>query len=252
MLITLITITKAEQSMSNVLFYSKPVAVNRDQHRDTKIGSVSNFLFAAKTNSIALTGVEFTEACKKYPIVFAKVGERKVPVSLLGLRDDENLYVDADGNWEEGYIPAFARRYPFVLAESTGDQFVVCIDESSSAFNAAEGQQLFDKDGVNTPFLDGALNFLNAYQAQMKRTEMFVKQIEDLGLFIEMSAKTELTDGRKFLFNGLYVIDEQKLLNLKDKKAGEFVKSGEAAWIYAHLISLSNMSQLVDRISRRA
>lgn len=238
--------------MSNVLFYSKPVAINRDQHRSTKIGPVSNFLFAAKTNSVALTGIEFTEACKKYPIVFAKVGERKVPVALLGLRDDENLYVDAEGKWEDGYIPAFVRRYPFVLAESEGDQFVVCIDESSSAFNAAEGQPLFDKDGTNTAFLDGALNFLNAYQAQMKRTEMMVKQLEDLGLFTEMSAKTELTDGRKFLFNGLYVLDEQKWQGLKDKKAAEFVKSGEAAWIYAHLLSLSNMSQLVDRISHRA
>ena len=238
--------------MSNVLFYSKPVAINREQHRITKIGPVSNFLFAAKTNSVALTGIEFTEACKKYPIVFAKVGERKVPVALLGLRDDENLFVDVEGQWEDGYIPAFVRRYPFVLAEAAGDQFVVCIDESSSAFNAAEGQPLFNEDGVNTPFLDASLNFLNSYQAQMKRTEMMVKQIEDLGLFTEMSAKTELADGRKFLFNGLYVVDEKKWQALKEKKAAEFVKSGEAAWIYAHLLSLSNMSQLVDRISSRA
>ncbi|MBC7608513.1 MAG: SapC family protein [Polaromonas sp.] len=238
--------------MSNVLFYSKPVAINRDQHRVTKIGPVSNFLFAAKTNSVALTGIEFTEACKEYPIVFAKVGERKVPVALLGLRDDENLYIDADGKWEDCYIPAFVRRYPFVLAEAAGDQFVVCIDESSTAFNATDGQLLFDEKGANTPFLDGALNFLNAYQAQMKRTELFVNQLEELGLFTEMSAKTELTDGRKFLFNGLYVLDEQKWQALKDKKAAEFVKSGEAALVYAHLLSLSNMSHLVDRVSKRA
>lgn len=237
--------------MSNVLFYNKPVAVNRNQHRTTKIGVVDDFSFTAKTNSVALTGVEFTEACKDYPIVFAKVGERKVPVVLLGLRDDENLYVDAAGKWNDCYIPAFVRRYPFVLAESEGDQFVVCIDESSSAFNAEDGQPLFDTEGANTPFLDGALNFLNAYQAQMKRTETFVKQLEELGLFTEMSAKTELADGRKFLFNGLYVIDEQKLITLKEKKAGELVKSGEAGWIYAHLISLSNMSHLVDLISKK-
>ena len=238
--------------MSNVLFYNKPVAVNRDEHRTAKIGPVSDFSFASKTNSVALTGVEFTEACKEYPIVFAQVGERKVPVALLGLRDDENLYVDSEGKWDDCYIPAFVRRYPFVLAESEGDQFVVCIDESSKAFNAKDGQPLFDDGGVNTPFLDGALNFLNAYQAQMKRTEGFVKQLEDLGMFTEMSAKTELADGRKFLFNGLYVIDEQKLLTLKEKKAAELIKSGEAGWIYAHLISLSNMSRLVDRISTRA
>lgn len=238
--------------MSNVMFYDKPVAVNRDQHRGTKIGPVPDFSFAAKTNSVALTGVEFIEACKEYPIVFAKVGERKVPVALVGLRDNENLYVNADGKWDARYIPAFVRRYPFVLAESAGDQFVVCVDEASTAFNADEGQPLFDQEGANTPFLDGALNFLNAYQAQMKRTEEFVKQLDALGLFTEMSAKTELADGRKFLFNGLYVIDEQKLLALKEKKTAELLKSGEAGWIYAHLISLSNMSRLVDRIATHA
>ncbi len=236
--------------MSNVLFYDKPVAVNRDQHRTTKIGAEPDFSFAAKTNSVALTGVEFVEACKEYPIVFTKVGERKVPVALLGLRDNENLYVGADGKWDGSYIPAFVRRYPFVLAESAGDQFVVCIDESSAAFNADEGQPLFDNDGGNTPFLDGALNFLNSYQAQMKRTENFVKQLDELDLFTEMAAKTELTDGRKFLFNGLYVVDEQKLLSLKDEKGAELLKSGELGWIYAHLISLSNMSRLVDRIAK--
>ena len=238
--------------MSNVLFYEKPVAVNRDQHRKTKIGSVQNLSFAAKTNSVPLTGVEFIEACKEYPIVFAKVGERKVPVALLGLRDNENLFVDAEGRSDARYLPAFIRRYPFVLAESGNDEFVVCIDEASPAFNAEDGQPLFDKKGVNTPFLDSALNFLNSYQAQMKRTEGFVKQLDELGLFTEMAAKTELADGRKFLFNGLYVIDEQKLQTLDEKIGAEIVRSGEAGWIYAHLISLSNMSRLVDRIAARS
>lgn len=237
--------------MSSVMFYEKPVAVNRDQHRTSKIGSVPNFLFSGKTNSVPLSGVEFIEACKEYPIVFAKVGERKVPVALLGLRDNDNLYVKADGQWDARYIPAFVRRYPFVLAEKGADEFVVCIDEASPAFNAAEGQTLFDKDGANTPFLDGALNFLNSYQAQTQRTNAFCKQLDDMDLFTEMSAKSELVDGRTFLFNGLYVVDEAKLMALTGKPATNLFKSGEAGWIYAHLISLSNMSRLVDRISAK-
>ncbi len=237
--------------MSNVLFYEKPVAVNRDQHRSTKIGAVAGYGFSAKTNSVPLSGVEFIEACKEYPIVFAQVGDRKVPVALLGLRDNENLMVKADGQWDGHYVPAFVRRYPFVLAENGADQFVVCIDEASPAFNAKGGQPLFDKKGANTPFLEGALNFLNAYQAQMARTDSFVKQLDEQGMFTEMSAKTELTDGRKFLFSGLFVIDEQKLLGLEEPVAAQLLRSGEAGWIYAHLISLSNMSRLVDRISAR-
>lgn len=238
--------------MTSVMFYEKPVAVNRDQHRSSKIGSVPNFSFSGKTNSVPLSGVEFIEACKEYPIVFAKVGDRKVPVALLGLSDNDNLYVNADGAWDARYIPAFVRRYPFVLAEKGTDEFVVCIDEASSAFNAAEGQPLFDKDGVNTPFLDGALNFLNSYQAQTQRTQAFTKQLDDMGLFTEMSAKSELVDGRTFLFSGLYVVDEAKLMALTAKAAVKLLKSGETGWIYAHLISLSNMSRLVDRISTQA
>lgn len=238
--------------MTSVLFYEKPVPVNREQHRNAKIGGVPNLSFAAKTNSVPLTGVEFVEACKEYPIVFAAVGERRVPVALLGLRDNENLYVDAQGQWDARYIPAFVRRYPFVLAEKDAEEFVVCVDEGSTAFNADDGQPLFDAAGNNTPFLDGALNFLNAYQAQFKRTQDFVEKLNKLDLLTEMSAKTELTDGRKFLFNGLYVIDENKFMQLKAKEGAEFLQSGEAGWIYAHLISLSNMSHLVDRISKRA
>jgi hypothetical protein len=48
------------------------------------------------------------------------------------------------------------------------------------------------------------------------------------------------------------VIDEKKLQTLDEKIAANLVQSGEASWIYAHLISLSNMSRLVDRISARA
>ncbi|MDD5030143.1 MAG: SapC family protein [Rhodoferax sp.] len=238
--------------MSQVMFYEKPVAVNRDTHRKTKIGAVSGFAFAARTNSIPLSGVEFIEACKEYPIVFAKVADKKVPVALVGLRDNENLFVDAEGAWDARYVPAFVRRYPFVLAEGGDDQFVVCIDEAAPAYGTKDGQPLFAKDGTNTAFLDGALNFLNAYQAQMKRTEAFVSQLDALDMLTEMSAKTELTDGRQFLFNGLYVIDEKKLQTLDEKTTANLIQSGEAGWIYAHLISLSNMSRLVDRISARA
>ena len=238
--------------MTSVMFYEKPVAINRDSHAKAKIGATPDFSFAAKTNSVALTVVEFVEACKEYPIVFAAVGKRRVPVALVGLRDNENLYVGADGKWDAAYIPAFVRRYPFVLADKGDREFVVCVDEASAAFNTENGTPLFDAKGKNTPFLDGALAFLNAYQAQFVRTEKFVDQIEELGLFTEMAAKTELKDGRSFVFNGLYIIDEKKLLELPEAKAAELLKSGQAGWIYAHLMSLSNLSHLVDRITARS
>ena len=237
--------------MPSLLFYEKPVIVNRDAHKSTKIGSVDSYGFAANTNSVALTGIEFAEACKEYAVVFAKSGEKMLPVALLGMRDNENLFVDAEGKWDARYLPAFVRRYPFVLAETGAPDLAVCIDEASPAFNSEEGQPLFDADGKNTPFLENALGFLTQYQFHFKRTEAFTQRIQELELMTELSAKVELNDGRNYLLNGLWVVDESKLMNLAADKAEGLLKSGEMGWIYAHLISLSNVSKLVDKTAAR-
>ncbi|HLA36802.1 MAG TPA: SapC family protein [Rhodocyclaceae bacterium] len=238
--------------MASLLFYEKPVALNIDNHKKIRVGALVDFMFSAKTNSVLLTGTEFVEACKEYPIVFIRVDGKIFPVALLGLRDNENVFVDAAGKWDARYIPAFVRRYPFVLAETGGPDLVVCIDEASAVFDVESGEPLFAEDGTKTPFLENALNFMNAYQVQFKRTETFVKHLETMGLLTSMNAKAEMVDGRNFLLNGLLVVDEQKLQGLDKAKAHALLRTGELGWIYAHLLSLSNMGRIVDRLSQRS
>lgn len=234
--------------MSSILFYEQPVELNREVHKAVKIGALADYEFAAKTNSVILTGVEFIEAAKEYLIVFTRVGEEKiVPVVLLGLRDNENLYIDAAGKWDARYIPAFVRRYPFVFADFGSGVLTVCVDEASSVFNAEEGQALFNEDGANSPFLQNALTFLNDYQGQFARTEAFVNKLKKLDLLKEMTANADMSDGAHFAMNGLLVVDEQKLLEMDDKEINGLFRSGELGWIYAHLISLSNMGRLAER-----
>ncbi|MBC7438172.1 MAG: SapC family protein, partial [Bdellovibrionales bacterium] len=215
-----------------------------------KIAPSASFAFSGKANSLYLAGVEFIEACKEYPIVFTQVGGDKiVPVAMLGLREGENLYVAADGKWSAGYIPAFVRRYPFVLAELEGQQMGVCIDEAYSGLNEKDGEALFDDKGNNTPFLQNALDFLNRYQVEYMRTDRFCQRLKDAGLLMEMNAKADLFDGTSFMVNGLMIVDERKLLQLSDKDALEIFRSGELSWVYAHLVSLSNMNRLVDKLA---
>ena len=236
--------------MANLLFYEKPVALNKVDHKDLRIVPNSgDFSFAAKTNSVILAGVEFTEAAKEYPIVFAQAGEFVVPVALLGLRNEENLYVEDDGTWDARYVPAFVRRYPFVLAE-TGEQGqrVVCIDEDFDGFSKDTGEPLFDGEEA-TPILQQALDFLDEYQKQYLRTEAFVKRLQANDLLISLNAKIDMVDGNQFALTGLLAVDEKKLLQLADDKAMELFRSGELAWIYCHLMSLGSMSQMVKRIS---
>ena len=236
--------------MVAVMFYEKPVLLNRESHKTKRIAPNQSFAFAGKSNSLYLAGVEFTEACKEYPIVFTQVGQGKiVPVAVLGLRESENLFVNADGKWQASYIPAFVRRYPFVLAELQGQQMGVCIDEGYAGLSDTDGEELFDSKGNNTPFLQNALDFLNRYQVEYLRTERFCARLRDLGLLMEMNAKAELFDGTSFLVNGLMVIDERRLLQLTDAQALEVFRSGELSWIYTHLVSLSNLNRLVDKVA---
>ena len=238
--------------MANLMFYQQPVALNKETHKDKKISSQDRtFEFAAGTNSVILAGLEFSEAGKEYPIVFAQAGEIIVPVAMLGLRNEENLFVDESGHWDAHYIPAFVRRYPFVLAE-TGEnkQRVVCIDESYKGFSDVEGEPLFIEDEAS-PLLKQALEFLEEYQMQYVRTESFVNRLRENDLLMSLNAKIDIPGGQQFGLSGLLAVDERRLLELNDEKAIQLFRTGELSWIYCHLMSLGCMGRMVERMAAR-
>ncbi|MBF0162247.1 MAG: SapC family protein [Magnetococcales bacterium] len=237
--------------MKQLLFYEQPVALNKERHRAFKIDNKgASFAFAKQTNSVIITGMEFVHVAKEYPIVFAKAGERTIPLALLGLRNDENLFVSESGQWDARYIPAFVRRYPFVLADSGDGNLAVCIDEGFAGFNQESGTPLFNEAGEQAPLLENAIRFLQEYQGQNQRTEIFVNRIMEMGLLTELTARAELAGGVKFSMSGLWVVEEKKLMELEKEKALELFRSGELGWIYAHLLSLSNMGRLADMLGK--
>lgn len=239
--------------MSGTPLYGKPVLLDRALHRRRRVRPGNSFGFARNANSLYLAGAEFNEACKEYAIVFTRVpGGRTVPVVMLGLRKGENLFVDGEGRWTGRYVPAFVRRYPFVLAELPGQaSLAVCIDEASPAVNDADGEALFDAQGQDTAFLRNALDFLAQYQNEYRRTEAFCERLEQAGLLVEMNARAALVDGRSFTVGGLFVVDEKKLMALPDAVALSLFRSGELHLLSMHLVSLSNTRGLVDRVARR-
>lgn len=238
--------------MSDLVYYEKPVLLDRDVHRRRRVLPGRNFAFASRANSLYVAAAEFGEASREYAIVFTRAAnDRIVPVVVLGLRSRENLLVQEDGSWDARYIPAFVRRYPFVLAELPGQALGVCIDEAFAGFNETEGEPLFDAQGQETPFLRNALDFLTQYQREYVRTEAFCLRLEQAGLLMEMNARADLVDGRSFTVNGLLVVDEKKLTALPDATVLALFRSGELHLLSMHLVSLSNMQRLVDRLARR-
>lgn len=237
--------------MKQLLFYNQPVALNKERHQAFKINTEgTTFSFARQTNSVIITGMEFIHITKEYPIIFSKVGARIIPLALLGLRNDENLFVDASGKWNAQYIPAFVRRYPFVLADSGDGNLVVCVDEAFAGFNTEKGMPLFAETGAETPLLENAIRFLKEYHGQTQRTEIFVNRLQEMDLLTEQTTQAELASGVTFSMKGLLMVDEKKLMELDETKVLELFRSGELGWIYAHLLSLSNMNRLGEMLGK--
>jgi hypothetical protein len=82
---------KRVRSQHLPLFYKKPALLNRQTHAGFIISSGAHgFGFAACEQSVRLTAVEFFDAARYYPIMFAADDEdHYMPVALLGLKKND-------------------------------------------------------------------------------------------------------------------------------------------------------------------
>ncbi len=229
--------------------YKDIVVVNSLIHKTSKIRPVTGFEFAKEMNSCVLLGQEFLEAAKCYPILFARSGDTVTPVVLLGIQS--NSFIGDDGKWEaETYIPAYIRRFPYILAEgvSPDGSLTVCIDAGYLASEDEEGERLFTDEGARAPALDKAVEFLTLYQNQFEATKAFVSHIGGLDIFKAMDANITLADGKAFTLRNFLTIDEQAIYKLVDEEIVKLVRQGYMPWIYAHLYSVTNFGRILNRV----
>lgn len=241
--------------MTQLMFYERPVALNRDRHKALRLAPIENhFAFAARTNALPIASGEFADAARDYPIVF--IGQEGGPfnvAALVGLRDRQNLMVDAQGRWAAGcYVPAFARRYPFVLAKTdTGDKLTVCIDEVHAGLNTERGEALFNADGSETPYLKRVLEFLQLFHTEAQRTAAFATRLKELGLLVPKVINVD-RGGERQSVNGVWIVDVTKLRAIDDARVVELYRSGYLSWIEAHLLSLGSLTRLAARLGDTA
>lgn len=237
--------------MSNSMLYYKNIeALSRDAHAKLKLEATNNFGFAADHYWAPLAGIEFFRAAEHFPVVFLNEGDNFVPIALLGLEADKNLFVDEKSLWLEGaYVPAFIRRYPFVLAGSGkegDDQLTVCLDRDYAGFNEKKGEALFDDKGAPTEFLNNAMAFLSNFNNDMTNTQAFVKILQDKKLLESKTVTITHQDGEKFDVQNVFIINEEAFRVLDGKTLVELNQKGMLGWVFAHLASLNNFPRLFD------
>jgi len=229
-----------------LLIYENAVPISKKRHASFSIKGGNDYYFAKSANSVPLTTVEFSLAAAHFPIIFAGSETDIMPVAVMGLRENENLFINEDGSWAVSYIPTFIRRYPFVFSSGDGGKtLTLCIDESYKGCNQdGKGERLFDSAGEQTQYLTAVLNFLKAYQTQFQITQAFAKKLKDLDLLEQMGAQYRTRDGQIRSLTGFMAVNRDRLKALPDETLLSMLKSDEMEIIHLHLQSLNNFSKM--------
>jgi SapC len=230
------------------LFYNSIVPLDRQAHARLRVRPPDTYSFAANAAVVPLMTAEFVPAAREYPVVFmSDAGKDIFPVALTGLPQGKNVFVDAQGVWNARYVPAYARRYPFVFAETGPDKFTVCIDPDSVFFDESVGTPLFEGEGEPTATLKEMVKRLTEYQRMMELTRKFTERLAAANLLMEANAKMDLPEGRSLTWRGFWVVDEARFRVLPDATLKEWFANGELGLLYAHMLSLGNLAELPRR-----
>ena len=232
-------------------FYSKPELLTLEDHGALGINpSAASYDFLKSVRVVPVTMLELTAAQRHYPVVFSSL-EQATLLAVVGVLDDTNLFVEADGAWREStYVPAYARCYPFALATGPDDQFAVVIDSAAPMVAENAEQPFFDGSSLSTP-IQQRVDHCMQYDAQNKATRVFCDRLAELKLLKGQEVTFNRTDGGEEIVLGSYVaVDFAKVKDLDSETLQQFHTDGTLAAIYAHRFSLDLWWQLLDLRNR--
>lgn len=241
------------------LFFERPEAMNPARHGTLGLVQRTDFECARHATAIPVVHSEMPMAMRSYPIVF--VGPNKAPVIVTALKADQNLFVGAEGSWAEPhYVPAYVRRYPFVLADDPGQpgKLTLCVDRASSRVvervtAAASGTRIatfFDGDQPSEATRQ-ALAFCEQFQRDFLATRAMVEKVDQHGLFAVRQGKVTLEGGEVFNLTDFQVIDEAAFNKLSDDAFLDLRRSGALGLVYCHLASVNSWPSLMHQAKLR-
>ncbi len=229
------------------LFFKDLVPLSSVDHADFHARALDTAEFLVDQHAIPLTSDEFVSACRFFPIVFS-AGDNPVPLALMGLNEGVNTFVDASGKLiNPVYVPAYVRRYPFLLArlQPDSEELSLCFDPTSGALGKFdEGDALF-KDGQPTAPVQAILEFCKNFEEAGQRTGMFIEELKKADLLIdgEVSIQQEGSD-KPYIYRGFQMVDESKLRELRGDVLRKLMQNGILGLIFAHLFSLQLMREV--------
>jgi hypothetical protein len=232
--------------------YSSLEPLSSSVHGKMSIRPVNKAPAVGTAHAIPVTVEEFPLLARHYPIIFA-TGENPIPLALMGLTEGVNTFLDAEGMPvdKDVYIPAFIRRYPFLLARlrPDSDELSLCFDPTLGSVGEHEdGERLFDDEGAPTETTKAILQFCEQFETAGQRTGAFLDDLKKSGLLMdgEVAIQPEGAD-KPFIYRGFQMVDEEKVRDLRGDELRKMNQNGMLPLLFAHLFSLSQIRDLFSR-----
>lgn len=234
------------------LFYNDLMPLNSRDHANWKSRPMDAATWLVGQHAIPLTVDEFVQAQRDFPIVFSS-GENPLPLALMGLNEGVNTFVNDAGKIDEPiYVPAYIRRYPYMLAKLTEqtEELSLCFDptaESVGEFD--EGNPLFDGEGKASEATNEILQFCERFEQAGARTKSFVDELKkhDLLMDGEISISQNENPDKPFVYRGFQMINQEKLQELRGDLLRTWNQNGMMALIHAQIFSLDLMRVIFSR-----
>ncbi len=228
------------------LFYGAATPLNVKEHGDLRLIPSDNAEFARSASAVVLTAAEFPQAATHYPIVFGGNGANPQAYAVTGHTNGKNAFVTEDGTWRANtYVPAYVRRYPFVLIEDREREVLsLGVDPSSDRLSRSDGKPLYE-GGKASKTAEQALNFCLVFNREAERSRKLFAQIAKAGVLASQNVEVTLPDKRKSRITGFLIVDERKLNELDDETFLALRRSGALAMIYCQLWSMRGWKNLL-------
>ena len=229
------------------LFYKDLVPLSSVDHADFRARPLDSAEFLVGQHAIPLTSDEFVSACRFFPIVFS-AGDNPVPLALMGLNEGINTFVDDEGKLVNPvYVPAYIRRYPFLLAklQPNSEELSLCFDPTSGALGKFDEGDVLFVDGQPSDQVKAVLEFCKNFEEAGQRTGMFMEELKKADLLMdgEVSIQQEGND-KPYVYRGFQMVDENKLRELRGDVLRKLMQNGILGLIFAHLFSLQLMREV--------
>jgi len=231
------------------LFYNDLVLLSTQEHANWKSRSTDKAPWLVGVNTVPLTVEEFPLAQRHFPIVFSG-GDNPFPIALMGMNEGVNVFVDDDGTVNAPiYVPAYVRRYPFLLARVNPDSedLSLCVDPTCDLVGEFEdGQPLFENNEPSEA-CKNTLSFCEQFEIAGQKTANFMAELAKHNLLMDGELNIDIGTGQPVNYRGFRMVDENKLREVRGDVLRTWNQSGLLALIYAHLFSLDLVREVFGR-----